>query len=399
MARLLDHAGASLWMDTARPPRFPALDGDAQADVCVAGAGIAGLSAAYTLAGAGHDVLVLDQAGLADSQTARSSGHLCSALDAGYADVERPLGPEGAHQAARSHAAAVNAIEDLCRNESIDCGFARTTGYLVRGTDPANADRLGHEFAAAGRAGIAVMDVPAPPGVMAGFGQAVRFDGQARIDPLRYLAGLAAAVQRRGVRLHGDTRVVAIEPGDAPVVRTADGRRVDSKAVVVAVDVAREQGLGVGARQDAFRTFVVAMRVDRDAVPDVLLWDTDAPYHYVRVAHATSGSWLLVGGEDRRLGEDDAPGPRHDALEAWARERFPMAGPAGYRWSGVVVESRDGLASIGRAPHAGNVFVATGGSGNGLTHGMLAGLVLPELVAGRDSPFEALYDPGRAAMR
>ena len=400
MNRSLDHDSVSLWMGTAQVPRFAPLPGDTRADVCIVGAGIAGLTTAYTLAGVGHDVVVLDQRGLDGGQTARTTGHLCSALDDRYYELEKLFGEDGAREAARSHAAAVNAIEDLCRNESIECGFARVDGYLVRGPGDGEGDLLGRELEAAARAGLEVERVARAPGAYALFGEALRFGGQARFHALRYLSGLAAAVQRRGVRIHGDTHVVDVEGARDAGVQTSDGRRVRANAVVVAANVPFNDRLAIHTKQAAYRTYVVALRIDRDAVPDALLWDTLDPYHYVRVAHEADGSWLIVGGEDRKVGQDDAPHLRLDVLEAWARAHFPMAGDVGYRWSGQVVEPNDSLAFVGRNPGLDdNVFVVTGDSGNGLTHGTLAGLILPELIAGRDSPFEDLYAPGRKTLR
>ena len=57
-------------------PTFPALDADVQADVCVIGAGIAGLSVAYLLARAGKSVVVIDDGGIGSGMTAVTSAHL-----------------------------------------------------------------------------------------------------------------------------------------------------------------------------------------------------------------------------------------------------------------------------------------------------------------------------------
>jgi nitrite reductase/ring-hydroxylating ferredoxin subunit len=135
-------------------------------------------------------------------------------------------------------------------------------------------------------------------------------------------------------------------------------------------------------------------------VPDALLWDTLDPYHYIRIEPGRGNDWLIVGGEDRKVGQDETPEHHFAELERWAREHFPMAGEAGYRWSGQVIEPVDSLAFIGHNPgRADNVFVATGDSGNGLTHGTLAGMLIAELIAGRESAWTALYAPDRKTLR
>jgi len=59
------------------------------------------------------------------------------------------------------------------------------------------------------------------------------------------------------------------------------------------------------------------------------------------------------------------------------------------------MESADGLAFIGRAHPDEDLFVVTGDSGNGMTHGMVAALLLGDLIAGRQNPWQAVYDPHR----
>jgi glycine/D-amino acid oxidase-like deaminating enzyme len=64
------------------------------------------------------------------------------------------------------------------------------------------------------------------------------------------------------------------------------------------------------------------------------------------------------------------------------------------------MNSTDGLALIGRSPGgAENVYIATGDSGMGLTHGTIAGILLTDLIMGRENPWAALYSPSRASLR
>src|SRR5207247_565380 len=109
---------------------------------------------------------------------------------------------------------------------------------------------------------------------------------------------------------------------------------------------------------------------------------------------------LIVGGEDHKTGQADDQAERHERLESWARERFPMLKEVVYRWSGQVMETVDGLAFIGRNPlDEDNVFIVTGDSGMGMTHGTIAGILLTELIQKKDHPWETLYDPARKTLR
>jgi nitrite reductase/ring-hydroxylating ferredoxin subunit len=82
------------------------------------------------------------------------------------------------------------------------------------------------------------------------------------------------------------------------------------------------------------------------------------------------------------------------------RERWPQAREVIYRWSGQVLEPNDYIAFIGRNPDgAENVYMASGDSGQGMTHGTIAGTLLSDLILGRPNEWESLYDPRRVSLR
>jgi nitrite reductase/ring-hydroxylating ferredoxin subunit len=108
---------------------------------------------------------------------------------------------------------------------------------------------------------------------------------------------------------------------------------------------------------------------------------------------------LVVGGEDHQTGNlssDDDIEKRYSRLESWSKERFPINGIE-YRWSGQVMEPQDSIAFIGHNPgdDRNNVYIATGDSGNGITHGTITGILLTDLILGKNNPWTSLYDPSR----
>src|SRR3954467_10696992 len=144
----------SVWMATASVPEQQPLGADTNADVCVVGAGIAGMTTAYLLARQGKSVVVLDDGPIAAGQTQRTTAHLSNALDDRYFEIERLHGQGGARLAAESHTEAIARIEAVVRDEGIDCDFERLDGYLFLppGESPEVLDR---ELEAAHRAGLA----------------------------------------------------------------------------------------------------------------------------------------------------------------------------------------------------------------------------------------------------
>jgi Rieske Fe-S protein len=134
-------------------------------------------------------------------------------------------------------------------------------------------------------------------------------------------------------------------------------------------------------------------------VPAVLSWDTGDPFHYIRLAPYGEDDVLIVGGEDHKSGQADDTDERHQRLEAWTRARFPMAKEVAFRWGGLIMETVDYLSFTGRNPlDKENVYVHTGDSGMGLTHGTIAGMLLCDLILGRDNSWASLYSPSRKTI-
>ena len=394
----------SLWMDTAEMPAAEMLDGHRQVDVCVIGAGIAGLTTAYLLGRVGRKVLLLDDGPIAGGQTQRTTAHLSNVIDEGYASIERLHGKNGARLAAESHTAAIHRIESILREEKIDADFERLDGYLFLKAG-ASPQCLQRELEAARRAGLEVDPVRRAPLAEWDTGPALRFRGQAQFHPLRYLAGLARAFVRDGGEIRTGTRVTGVIGGTPARVRTADGHVVAAQSVVVATNTPFNDRVTLHTKQAGYMTYAIAATVPAGSVAKALYWDTDDPYHYVRLQSMEStgadgrperSEMLIVGGEDHKTGQADIARPRFDRLEAWARERFPMIREVPFRWSGQVRETVDGLAFIGRNPldHP-SIYVATGDSGMGMTHGTIAGMLLTDLIQGRRNRWAALYSPSR----
>lgn len=361
------------------------------ADVVVVGAGMAGLSTAYHLLRAGRSVVVLDKGSIGSGETARTTAHLASALDDRFYVLERVHGPEGARLAAQSHAAAIDSIERAVRDERIACGFQRVDGYLFAGKGD-SIDTLRREFSAARRAGLDVAWLDRAP-LPFDTGPCLRFADQAQVEPIAYLQGLAETVRRLGGQICTGQHVERLTEGHPAIVHVQGGERVQCGAVVFATNTPINDTFAVHTKQAPYRTYVIGMQVAPGSVPRGLFWDTEDPYHYVRLA---GDDLLLVGGEDHKVGQATRPEEHWQTLEAWTRERFPQGGPVRYRWSGQVQEPADGLAFIGRNPgRETNIFIATGDSGNGMTHGALAGMLLRDLICERENPWAALYAPSR----
>jgi glycine/D-amino acid oxidase-like deaminating enzyme/nitrite reductase/ring-hydroxylating ferredoxin subunit len=396
MAKQVREATTSLWMETAEVSRHQSLSTDVEADVCIVGAGIAGLTTAYQLASEGRNVVVLDDGPVAGGQTQRTSAHLSNAIDDRYIEIEKVHGEEGARLAAESHTAAIDRIEAIADAEGIQCDFRRVDGYLFLAPGH-SADLLEQEREAAHRAGLIDVDFVTPASASSfNTKRCLHFPRQGQFHPVKYLSGLADAFQSKGGKIYTNTHASQIEGGEEARVVTGGGPVVKSKAIVVATNTPINDLVAIHTKQAPYLTYVIGARVPRGTLAQALYWDTLDPYHYVRVQPTNQGDVLLIGGEDHKTGQVADQFDRWGRLEEWARERFPAIDSVEYQWSGMIMETIDGLAFIGRNPmDKDNVYIVTGDSGMGLTHGTIAGILLTDLISGRENPWSVIYDPTR----
>ena len=390
----------SLWMATADTPSQSRLKESIRTDICIIGAGIAGLTTAYLLAKEGRSVVVLDDGVSGGGMTGRTTAHLTNAFDDRYVEIEKLHGEEGARLTAESHTAAIEKISEIIAAEKIHCDFEWVDGFLFCAPEH-SVDLLAEELAASHRAGLnGVERVARAPVNSFNTGPALRFPRQAQFHPLKYLDGLVKAIMREDGRVFGQTHATKIEGGAQATIETSHGPVVKSEVVVVATNTPVNDLVAIHTKQAPYVTYVIGVRVPKDSVTRALYWDTGDPYHYLRLQREDDYDVLIVGGEDHKTGQANDGEERFARLEQWTRERFPQSLDVEYRWSGQVMEPVDGLAFIGRNPlDDDNVSIATGDSGQGMTHGTIAGILLSDLIQGRKNPWEDLYSPSRIRLK
>ena len=241
------------------------------------------------------------------------------------------------------------------------------------------------------------------PGVPFTAPAALRFANQGQFHPLKYLAGLARAIVRLGGRIHCGSHVAEFEKRPRrPQVKTSGQAHRHRRRRRVRDELTRER-LG----HDAHEAGGVSHVRDRRAHSAQRRPSRACTGTRSDPVLTTCGSrkrqdgepLLIVGGEDHKTGQADDQERRFGALLEWTRQHFPMAGDIAYRWSGQVIEPNDYMAFIGRNPGDENVYIATGDSGNGMTHGTIAGMLIPDLILGVENRWTKLYDPARVTLR
>jgi glycine/D-amino acid oxidase-like deaminating enzyme/nitrite reductase/ring-hydroxylating ferredoxin subunit len=423
---------SSWFTNISKPLKFEKLDKNISVDVVIVGGGIAGLSTAYILSKAGKHVAVLEDGYIGSGETGHTTAHITHALDDRYYNLEEMFGIDGAFLAAESHTSAIDFIDKVVFEEKIECDFERLDGYLFLGPKD-DKTTLEKELEATHRAGINNTEiVEKPPLTSFNLGLSLRFPNQAQFHPLKYLTGLANSIYKNNGNIFTETHVQEVSNSR---IRTTDGFNVEAKQIVIATNAPIVDKVSkIYDKQIPYRTYVIGATIRKGTVPKALYWDTGdresksgiKPYHYVRIQKLdynadndnesntndlesdkadNSHDLLIIGGEDHKTGYENDMEERHSRLINWAKQRFPIE-DVKYKWSGQVMEPLDSLAFIGLNPtnnkesdsnNNNNVYICTGDSGNGITHGTIAGILISDLISGKQNKWSNLYSPSRDA--
>ena len=387
----------SLWRDTVPRVVSSPLHENIDIEVCVIGAGIAGLSTAYHLSKNNTPVVVIDSGVLESGVTADTTAHLTWRLDSDYTKLCKIFG-EDTKLIAQSHRESIKLIEKIVYDEQIDCNFEFVSGYLI-GTKEKSENSLFEELKLIHSYGFTEVEkISTTPNPNIDAISVLHFPLQAQFHPLRYINGLCQSIQSRGAKIFTSTKVTEMHSGSTITIHTENGNTITCKKLVVATNTPINNLFKIHTKQAPYQSYVVAMRVPRYSYQYALYWDDQDPYHYVRFASATDYDLVVVGGEDHKTGQEDDSGKRFAQLRAWTKARFPKATDVEFQWCGQVMEPVDQIAFIGKNPGEENVFIATGFSGNGMTYGTIAGQLISDMVTGESNPYIKIYSPSRISL-
>ncbi len=393
---------ASLWIATTAPTAYATLDEAPPSgafDVAVLGGGIVGVTAAHLLKAAGATVALVDARRIVEGTTGHTTAKLTSLHGLSYAALVKRHGEERARAHAAANEDAIRRVETWVRERGIDCELVSAHAFTY--TEDADRVRdLEDEASALVRLGLPAR-VTTDTGLPFPVRAAVELPGQARFHPRKYLLALAATLPGDGSAVFERTTALHLHPGSPCRVETDRGDLLAKDVIVATHQPFFHRGLFF-ARLDLRRSYALAARV-RGRVPQGLYYGLygsgdRADFRSMRPARDGKGDLLVVGGFPHHPGRAPDTSRLVEDLAAWAQARFDVASVE-YRWATHDTVSPDGLPYVGRlSPLSRHVLVATGFSGWGMTNGTAAGMLLSDLLLGRENPWRDVVDPSRASV-
>jgi glycine/D-amino acid oxidase-like deaminating enzyme/nitrite reductase/ring-hydroxylating ferredoxin subunit len=381
------HRNVSYWIATAPETSFPAYQGDElRVDVAVLGGGITGLTTAMLLKQTGVSVTVVESGRVACGVTGYTTAKVTSLHGLTYAKLTGTFGQEGARTYGEANQEGLALIEGLVQQLGLDCDFEPLPAYTYT-EDPLRVSAIEEEVEAAQQAGLPASfstDIGLPFPVQG----AVCFEDQAQFHPRRFCVGLAEAIDGDGCRVFEQTRALDIRLGFPCTVKTAHGS-LRAEHVVLATHLPFFDPFGLFAKTSPSRSYALAVTLAEPAPPGMYL-SADAATRSVRPLVAGSHQAVLAG-EEHKVGHGPDTHAHYEALEGWARERFPVRS-VDYRWSAQDYLPADNVPYIGRLlPGYGRLHVATGFKKWGMTHSAVAAMLLRDQITGRPNPWAELF--------
>lgn len=389
----------SCWYDVTIPEIPPLLE-NVNADILIIGAGIGGLTAAYLLLKEGKSVIVVDQNTIGSGETGRSTAHLTYLMDDGLEELKNLFGLDGLKLATQAHKEAVDSIEKICKQEKIFCDFERVPAYLFQSFSPTSSETIESEIACLKEIHLEEASLIPSPFSQFESENVLKIVNQAQFHPLKYLLGLHQTILRLGGKIFSNTHVVEVKGGSFCKIKTDKKLEIDCQYVVVCTHVPINDRVVMHTKQSAYRSYVIGVEIPRNSQEKALYYDTEDPYHYVRIYSPESSDKdiLIIGGEDHKTGQDQSD-EKFRLLELWAKRYFPMMENVIYKWSGQIMEPVDCLGFLGKNPLDENVFIITGDSGQGITHTTLGATIITDSILKRQSKYEELFDPKRKSSK
>jgi glycine/D-amino acid oxidase-like deaminating enzyme/nitrite reductase/ring-hydroxylating ferredoxin subunit len=384
-------AAGSLWLDSAPSSGYPTLEGEADVDVAIIGGGVAGLTTALLLKRGGARVAVLEAARIGTGVTGCTTAKV-TALQATMYSTISARHRDAASPYAEASLAGVERVAEIASEEGIDCELERRPAFTYA-ADESERKSVERELEAARLAGLPVEWVDGPDLPFAVNG-AVRLRDQLQLHPVRYVQGIAAAVDGGGSHVFENARVLRASERSPARVATSTGAVRAEHVVVASHYPVLDRGLYF-TRLKAERSYCIAARLARGALPTGMSISAGANSRSVR----SSGEFLIVGGEGHPTGSEKAKPERFEHLEAFAREHWDV-GAVTHRWSAHDPVPYDHLPMIGAYhPRSSRLWVATGFMKWGLSSATFGAMILADQIAGHVNRWAPIFTPNRLSLR
>lgn len=385
----------SLWLDsTNKTKNFKSLSHDREADVCIIGAGIFGLTCAYYLSHLGFQVVVLEKDNIGEKTTGHTTAKITSQHSLFYDYLINSYGKKFASDYLEANEKAIENIKEIIDTEKIKCDFEYQNNYVYT-TKKSELEAIKKEVSAVESLGFPCEFVT-KTGLPFEIEGAICFKNQAQFHPLKYLSGLCDAISSHDGKIYTDTVVTNVEKStnDSYIISTNQAS-VKSKFVIVATHYPFINFPGMYfLKMYQSTSYIIAVDTKKTLFNGMYINDSNPIFSY-RTVKYKGKELLLIGGGDHKTGQPSCYQDTYGILEQEAKKFYPDAEIL-YRWN-----TRDCI-SLDKIPYIGpystvmpNVFVGTGFKKWGMTLSNVAANIVTDEICDKENKFAYLFKTSR----
>lgn len=377
----------SYWIDSANIKEFPELDKDLKTEVCIIGGGITGLTTAYYLSKANVKTVLLEKDKICMQTTGKSTAKITSQHGLFYNYLIQSQGKEKAKQYFDANEQAIKNIEQIIKDENIECDFEKQSAYVfARKKEEVN--KIKDEIKAVNGLGGEAKFVDNLELPFETFG-AIEFKNQAQFNPYKYAQGLANNME---AEIYENTKVIDVkEKAGCYEITTENGNVVTAKSVVIATHYPIINAPGYYfLKMYQSMSYAIGVETEQDLF-DGMYISSDTPNLSLRTAKYGDKRLLIIVGLDHKTGESKNLAGNYEALERIAKE-FYSDSKVIYKWCTEDCITLDKIPYIGEfSILMPNVYVATGFNKWGISNSNVAANIIVDKILGRKNQYEEVF--------
>ncbi len=376
--------------------KFKSLSKDINADICVIGAGLTGLTTAYYLSKIGKKVVILDKDRICSHTSCGTTGKVTSQHGLIYKYLKDSQGKEFAEKYLKANEKAVQNIKKIIQDENIECDFEQKSAYVYTQSKE-DLKKIKDEVKVTKELGIEsefLENIDLPINILG----AIEFKNQSQFHPLKYCYGLAKAIEKNDGDIFEDSKVIDVVKEDEYYNTITKEGTVTSKYVIIATRYPIINFPGYYfLKMYQSTSYAMIFDTKMDINLNGMFINSEEPQNSFRTVKYKDKNLLLAVGYDKKTGSEIVGNP-YEYLKARVKNMFPNAEELKY-WSAEDCITLDKIPYIGDFSKAmDNIYVATGFNKWGVTSSNIAGNIIKDRILGIENEYEDIFRSSRLEM-
>ena len=383
----------SLWLSTANSKNFETLYTSLNADVCIIGAGIFGLSCAYYLSKAGLKVIVLEKDSIGEKTTGHTTGKITSAHGLFYNYLVNNFNETFAHDYLFANEEAISNIKNIIDTENIKCDFEYKSNFIYT-TNKSEVNQIKAEVETVNYLGFPA-NFATKTGLPFEIAGAIQYKNQAQFNVISYLNGLCKAILNNSGKIFTHSTVIDVKnTGSSYITSTLEGN-VESKFVVLASHFPFLNFPGMYfTKMYQSTSYVIAIEANQK-IPYGMFISAKEPIYSFRTAKYQGKDILLICGSDHKTGEAIATNEKYKELEDLAKKYYPDCNIL-FRWNTRDCISLDKIPYIGEfSSFMKGVYVGTGFKKWGMAFSNVSANIIVDDILGKENEYKEIFNSKR----